>query len=569
MPRHLPISLTNGLLLVLIAAASARAQLAPTDGSKALRDLNLPRLAPGAPGKPDPLLRDESDKPRAGKAGKGPSVQVRQVILSCTDSEVVASLRRYAAAREGRSCDFSELEAMVSEMRDALSKAGFVGAGVWFPRQDITGGVIKVQVDLARLGQTVPAGDEKAPAYWTGILSRSGVVPGQLLKADKLETGLLMLERYEGAPVRGLLRPGSAEGMIDLSLQVPDETAPRYGIFVDNHGSRFTGSARAVVSADTQGIAGLPDRLSASGAFASGLDYGSLQYAFFPTDDGLRLGASFGLMDYQIVEGGLAGAGVEGRSEVYGLSASYPVFLRAEESLVLEFRADDRKVLESVTGDERGHRRIHSVSLGMQYAARSTSAATSASCFVTAGELRQLNDAAKAQDEAGPGTVGGYSKIKAEFVRQWATQAGVLLLGLEGQLAFQNLDPSEELVAGGPYGVRAYPVGEGSIDTGILCRAELTRPVGALAGWGFDGGVFADFGYFKPNNEGYSAYIGPERYHLAGWGLMLTGRNSGNSLFKAFIANNLGTNSGAGQGGVDADGRASDWRIWVQAGVSF
>jgi hypothetical protein len=112
-------------------------------------------------------------------------------------------------------------------------------------------------------------------------------------------------------------------------------------------------------------------------------------------------------------------------------------------------------------------------------------------------------------------------------------------------------------------------VGEGSIDTGILCRAELTRPVGALAEWGFDGGVFADFGYFNPNNEGYSAYIGPERYHLAGWGLMLTGRNSGNSFFKAFIANSLGINSGAGQGGVDADGRASDWRIWVQAGVSF
>ncbi len=514
-------------------------------------------------------MKDETRKTAVAKPGKGPTVKIRQVALACTDSEVAASLRRFAVAREGRDCDFAELEAMLGEMREFLSGAGFVGAGVWFPRQDVTGGVLRVQVDLAKLGQTMPAGVGKAPAYWADVLARSGVVPGQLLKADKLETGLLMLERYEGTPVRGLLRPGSAEGMVDLRLQVTDESTTRFGVFADNHGSRFTGSARAVVSADTQGIAGLPDRLSASGAFASGLDYGSLQYAFFPAADGLRVGASFSLMEYQIVEGGLAGTGVEGRSEVYALSASYPLFLRAAESLSLEFRADDRRVIESAAGDQRGHRRIQSASLGVQYASRSTVAATSAAFFVTAGELRQFNDAAKAQDEAGPGTVGGYSKIKAEFVRQWATQAGVVLMGLEGQLAFQNLDPSEELVAGGPYGVRAYPVGEGAIDSGLLCRAELSRTIGSMGTWDFDGGIFTDLGYFRPNNESYSAYLGPEGYHLAGWGLMLSARSSGKSFFKTFIANRLGGNPGADSDGRDADGRTADWRVWAQAGFSF
>ena len=567
--RYLPPRLPALLLCLCLGAPALHAQLAPTDASKALRDLNLPRLAPDAPGKVEPRLKDESTKPSVSKSGKGPVVQVRQVVLLCADSQVSESLRPLAAKREGRACDYAELESMIGEMRDALSAAGFVGFGVWFPRQDITGGVIKIQVDLPKLGEANVAGAGKGPTYWSEVLARSGVRSGSYLKSDNLERGLLMIERYEGSPVKGLLRPGSAEGLVDLSLQPTGESATRYGVYADNHGSRYTGSARAVVSAETRGLTSFPDHVSASGAFSEGMEYGSVQYAFIPSSDGLRFGASVGLMNYRIIEGALAGSGVEGHSVVYGFSASYPLVLRAAESLSLELKADDREVLEYVAGSERGHKRISSASLGLQYASRSTTTATTASFAVSAGELRQLNSAAAAQDDAGPGTVGGYSKIKAEFVRQWATQAGVLLLGLEGQHAFQNLDSSEELSAGGPYGVRAYPVGEGSIDTGILGRAELTRPLGSSAEWGFDGGIFADFGYFRPNNDSYSAYVGPGQYHLAGWGLMFSGRSKGNSFFKAFIANKLGGNSGVDSNGKDADGRSSDWRVWAQAGFLF
>ena len=567
--RHLHSSLSALLLCLCLSSPALYGQLAPTDASKAIRDLNLPRLAPDAPGTREPRLKDESTKPSVSRAGKGPVVQVAQVILLCADPQVADTLRPIAAKREGRACDYAELESMIGEMRDTLSAAGFVGFGVWFPRQDITGGVIKVQVDLPKLGGTIIVGEAAGRASWSDVLTRSGVRSGAYLKSENLERGLLMIERYEGYPVKGLLRPGSAEGLVDLSLQPTAESVSKYGVYLDNHGSRYTGAARAIVSAETRGLTSLADHLSASGAFSEGMDYGSLQYAFFPSSNGLRFGVSVGLMKYRIIEGALAGTGVEGHSAVYGFGASYPLVLNAEESLSLELKVDDRAVLETTAGSERGHKRISSAGLGLQYASRSATTATTASFGISTGELRQLNGAAAAQDEAGPGTVGGYSKVKAEFVRQWATSLGVLLLGFEGQYAFQNLDSSEELSAGGPYGVRAYPVGEGSIDTGILCRAELTRPVGSLAGWGFDGGVFADFGYFSPNNERYGAYAGPERYHLAGWGLMLTGRSSDKLFFKTFISNRLGTNQAAGQGGTDADGRASDWRIWAQAGFLF
>ncbi len=545
------------------------APLAPPDASRGLRDLNLPRLAPVAPGKSDPLLKDDANRPASPKGGKGVSVQVDKVDIVCADAQVAASLRPFAASREGRRCDFAELEAMIVEMREALASQGFVGAGVWFPRQDVTGGVIKVQVDLPKLGSAMVQGKDESRGLWTEILGRSGVRSGAYLRSDDLERGLLMIERYEGSPVRGLLRPGSAEGLVDLSLQPPDDSPSRYGIFAANHGSRFTGAARAVVSAETRRLSSLPDHLTISGAFSEGMNYGSVQYVFFPTVDGLRVGASAGLMNYRIIEGGLAGAGVEGSSDVYGFAASYPLILRQAESLSLEFKADDRTILEHAAGSLRGHKRIHSASVGAQYSARSATKATSASFFLSSGSLRQLDNAAASQDAAGPGTVGGFSKLKADLVSQWATPVGVLLLGLEGQHAFQNLDPTEELAVGGPYGVRAYPVGEGSIDSGMLFRAELSRPVGSWSGWAIDGGIFADYGLLRPNREDYPGYVGPGTYHLGGWGFMVTARNEQGYFLKSFITNSLGSNDGADVNGNDADGRSSDWRVWAQAGFTF
>ena len=545
------------------------AQLAPTDASRGLRDLNLPRLAPLGPGKPDPLLKDEPARSATSTAGKGVSVRVDKVDMVCADAQVAASLRPLAASREGRRCDFAELEAMIVEMREALAFQGFVGAGVWFPRQDVTGGVIKVQVDLPKLGSAMVQGKDESRGLWSEILGRSGVRSGAYLRSDDLEHGLLMIERYEGSPVRGLLRPGSAEGLVDLSLQPPGDSPNRYGIFADNHGSRFTGAARAVVSAETRRLSSLPDHLTVSGAFSEGMNYGSIQYVFFPTANGLRVGASAGLMNYRIIEGGLAGAGVEGSSDVYGFAASYPLILRQAESLSLEFKADDRTILEHAAGSLRGHKRIHSASLGAQYSARSATKATSASLFLSSGSLRQLENAAASQDAAGPGTVGGFSKLKADLVSQWATPVGVLLLGLEGQHAFQNLDPTEELAVGGPYGVRAYPVGEGSIDSGMLFRAELSRPFGSWSGWAIDGGIFADYGLLRPNREDYPGYVGPGSYHLGGWGVMINARSPEGYFIKSFITNRLGNNSGADGNGNDADGRSSDWRVWAQAGFTF
>lgn len=569
MTRGLIHHATLSALIVSSAASSLFAQVAPTDGSKGLRDLNLPRSPAIRPAPSEPVVGDELGKSAAAVRKGGPSIRVTKVIVLCADETVIGLLAHVARSREGRSCDYAELDVMLNEMREALASAGRVGAAVWLPRQDVTEGVIKVQVDLPRFGRAVMADSAPPPAYWSGVLARSGLREGAYLRSAEIERGLLLLERYEGSPVRGVLRPGSAEGMVDLGLQTSRESADRFGVFFDNHGSRYTGAARSVLSAETRGVSAIPDHVSVNGAVSEGMQYAGAQYACFPDLEGLRLGVSAGLMEYGIIEGSLAGSGVDGRSLVLGFAASHPIFMSSAETLIVELRADDRRVLEYTGGILRSDRRINSVSLGIQHSARSSTSASATSFFLTGGVLEQHVDAADAQDSAGPGVAGGYSKLKVEHTRQWPLASGILLAGLEGQVAFQNLDPSEELQVGGPYGVRSYPVGEGSIDSGMLIRAEWTAPLAHWAGWSFEGGVFADYAFVRPNGRPYSAYSGPDSYHLGGSGLQFAGRNASGFFFKALISNKIGKNAMADSEGNDSDGRSPAIRVWVQGGRSF
>jgi hemolysin activation/secretion protein len=99
---------------------------------------------------------------------------------------------------------------------------------------------------------------------------------------------------------------------------------------------------------------------------------------------------------------------------------------------------------------------------------------------------------------------------------------------LRGQLAWNNLDTTEQFRAGGPDGVRAFPAGEGSGDQGavltlelrLLPPAEFTQPLGGQAMFS----LFMDRAVVQPRRraaDATTARLDP-RQDYGGWGLGLT-----------------------------------------------
>ena len=79
-------------------------------------------------------------------------------------------------------------------------------------------------------------------------------------------------------------------------------------------------------------------------------------------------------------------------------------------------------------------------------------------------------------------TEGSYQKVNLDVVRLQATALnGLTVYGrASGQWADVNLDSSEGFSIGGMSGVRAYPSGEASGDTGWLAQLELRYQLGSL-----------------------------------------------------------------------------------------
>src|SRR4029077_11503587 len=78
------------------------------------------------------------------------------------------------------------------------------------------------------------------------------------------------------------------------------------------------------------------------------------------------------------------------------------------------------------------------------------------------------------QAPTGRHTQGNFNKFNYDVRRQQRlTDDASLLFSASGQLASGNLASAEKMSLGGPNGVRAYPVGEATGDSGIVTQTEL------------------------------------------------------------------------------------------------
>ena len=101
-------------------------------------------------------------------------------------------------------------------------------------------------------------------------------------------------------------------------------------------------------------------------------------------------------------------------------------------------------------------------------------------------------------------TEGDFNKWNYDFRRQQRiTEDASVLFSISGQLASKNLASAEKFSLGGPNGVRAYPVGEATADSGYVTQTELRYiiPRQKIFGGDLTFLAFFDYGYAVINEE--------------------------------------------------------------------
>lgn len=573
-------------LASLLTVSSSPVFAAPPDAGDILRQ--QPQLPSAVPATKPQVVPAE---PAAEEKDTGPKVLVKsfhiQGALLIPQSELVAYLNPFV----GKELSFAQLRSVAARLSDYYFQKGYL-ARVVLPEQDIKDGIVTLQVIEGKRGDLrINTNGERIDAARVGRFVDRRLAPGGPMNIANLGEALNILNEQPGLAAASSMAPGKAEGDIDVTVNVIGK--PLFSAFfgADNRGLRSTGVAQAIGGLSLSNPTGNLDLFSVMASASEGTTYGRMDYSIAVGDAGLRVGAIASRLSYHVTQSGFDALQPKGTADTFGATFSYPLmrlpqaedrsvahkFGRAELGLNLTGSYQEKRLVDQTVAGETGNRHVSVSNIGLSgYMAEmpgqsANTAILSAGLSFSFGDSDQRNAAALSTDSSTRQIQGSFSKVSynAGFLQPlsstWSFNAS-----LRGQTASKNLDSTERFSLGGPYGVRAYPVGEATGDEGWLLSLTLSDKLSGNLAANF----FIDTGSVRLNRNTWDNWNAsntnlPNTYELSGWGVGLDYRVSPQILLNASIATPIGKNPGRDVNGLNSDGYGNHTRAWVGLAGQF
>jgi len=550
---------------------------APNAGSL-LQEIERDYLKPIPKAEPKVAPKKPEEAPKAEQA-----ILVKQFKFQgnhlISEDELQAAFKKYV----GQKFTVSELQSIVAEISQIYAARGYVAQGK-LPRQDVTDGVITIEIIEAKFGGVLFDPEQKknlqrvSPEVIEKFVS-SGQVIGTSINSANLDRALLITDDLPGIAIQGSLAEGEKDGDTQVFIKAEDKPFYMGDVSLDNQGSRSTGPFRKNANLSLQSPMGYGDLVSVSGLSTQGSTYGRLAYSLPIGYDGLRVGANASYMRYELITEETQSTKPRGDSKVVGLDAQYPI-IRSQITNLYVNAAYDLKLFKNeylgTTGYETSSDyQLQVLSLGLsgnQYDDFMTGGLNSASINLGMGkvDLSGSPSTHQANDAAGAATAGNYGRFRWNASRhQNIIEDLTLLMSASGQWASKNLDSSEKFYLGGPTGVRAYPNSEGGGSEGYSLSLELRQrlPEGFLAA------VFYDWGQVKQYAKNIKADGTPmaslNQFNLSGYGASIAWDGPYRSTVRAIVARRIGANPNPTSTGNDQDGSLKQNRFWITGSIPF
>ncbi|WP_370678913.1 ShlB/FhaC/HecB family hemolysin secretion/activation protein [Comamonas sp. GB3 AK4-5] len=528
----------------------------PPDAGRLLQE-NRPAPAPpaAAPALPE-AFKDERKADGAPTAG--PRVVLREVRVQEVLGVDMVRLRAATGLDQviGQSLDLNGLRALAQQVTHYLQDQGYLVARAWLPEQDLSSGVLQINVLEGRYGQVLAQSSDNAVVAsaqrWLASMQ-----PGQAVTQAQLHRSLLLLTDLPGLSTRSVLRPGANVGEADLLLEAEPTDRWKGQVALDNYGNRYSGR----------------ERLSAGLEFQPGLVFGdqasidvlgtrektwqaAASYSLPLGVDGWRLQTQLSRTDYQLGKE-FSALDAHGTADTFFLGASYPL-LRTQNANIRtsagwQYRTlrDHRDALHS---SER--KNVKAVVLSLSGDLIEPHAVSWGSMTLHAGDLKLRDDQLEI-DHLTARTAGRYNRLNLDAARIQSVVSNWSVYGrVSAQWANKNLDGSEKMTLGGSTGVRGWPTGEAIGDRGWLAQLELRWQLAPA----WQPYVFVDAGSVHLNKSPWSQ--GHNTRSIAGRGL---GVRYDAKPVKLDLAVARRNGSAASQSEPDADRT----RVWLSASYQF
>lgn len=530
-------------LALLALPAITFAQERPEAGQ--IQQQSQPRVL--APLTPSVELDLDAGVLTAAEVG-GAKVQLNAIRLQGNQVFSAEKLLALLGDYQGQQYDLAGLQGLANQISQFYRDQGYVFASALLPAQDLASGELKIHVIEGRYGQVKTQGDFAAATQ----RFVSPLQPGDVIESSLLERQLMIMGDLPGVVVVPVMRPGEQLGTGNLDVQVSETQRITGRISADNHGSRFSGAYRGRGDLQINRLLTVGDELSVSALYSSEETWlGSLSYALPLMANGLRGSLSYSHTDYTLGKGF---EGYTGTAGIFAAGVSYPLLRSQTSNLRLSATLQHKDLDDQADiSNYKKATQSYSLPLALMFDHRDAlgrGGITWGSLSATPGQMETRTSqtgGAISDDES-------FLLVNLEVVR---LQALAEKLSLYGRFNSQwsnrkQLDGSESFSIGGPSGVRAFPVGEGSDSRGWLTQIELRYQLG----WGISPYVLLDAG------RTIRGGADEEARELAAAGL---GARYNHQGFSADLVSAWELDGGDAQ----ADGRQQEPRLWFNASYSF
>lgn len=546
MRKPVPLS---AVVLALTASTHCFAQTSP-DAGRILQELAIPPqpIAPSAD------VRIQSPLPPEDTAQGGPQIELRQIRfkgITRFDEEALSAVVHEAL---GQPHDLAGLRNLARRITRFYREHGYPFARAYLPPQRMTEGALLIEVIEGKYGAIAAVGEPDLAAQAQPYLS--ALRPGAVIEGTQLERAALILGDLPGIVLVPVVKPGREVGTGDVEARIARGQAFDGTLRVDNHGNRYSGRYRALAAFNWNSPFMLGDRVSASALVSDeNLRFGQLSYSRPLGSSGLRGMVGYAHTHYELGEE-FASLDAAGIAKIASAGVSYPIVRTRNRNLLLSVQYQHKKLRDEYGSvDVVNNKSSDSLPVSFRFDLRDDLAGGGISYGVLswiAGDLSLDSRDLREQDRLGANTEGGFQKLVLDVARVQRLSGDFSLYGrFTGQLADKNLDSSESFSLGGANGVRAYPQGEGTGDTGWLTQLELRYAAGEFTPY-----VFYDIGRIARKVSPWAT--GDNRRSISGFGV------GARWVHKGFSVDVL-AGWRAGGGKPESDARTSQPRVLLTA----
>ena len=543
--------------LAFVQGACAQTLATPGDIMRQIgsqKESSLPKL------EVHDALRPRPTQPVAGAQ----TVQVRQ--WKFEGNTVLDSLRLESLLQHFTRVDVSiqQINEAAAWIQNAYEQEGWL-ARVLLPEQDITEGTVLIRVVEARLGDLILSeqGVGRVGSSVVQDIIHDALAGSDVLNSRRVNRGLLLVDDLVGVAVTGHLKPGQGQGTTDIVVTTQPEPAVLFEATLDNANARSIGAERLMASASWQSPGGFGESYAVQGLKSEGAHYVRLAVATPLGRSGLKGNIAMSSMDYKVVKSDGTGVtpDIRGSAQTLSVDLLYPWVRSRSQNLYLSSGLDQRTYKSRENGASEADYQVGAWQMavsGNHTDALVGGGANAYSVSLHAGRVhkRDVNSFNDAE------VLGRYTKWRWAFSREQSARKNLSwFIGLQGQnTGSKPLDSSENFSLGGPAGVRAYPVGEGTGPQGLLLNMEARWFVSPH--WLVT--PFVDYGRIEKRADTVLRH-----YSLKGAGLSLTWTGAERWMAKVTYARRSGNNPNPLDLVKDQDGSLHKDRVWLSLTHAF